>query len=238
MRFNLFNKVTPESRILKKASAIADKVLSREDEFKVYSIEELRDKTAILINKLKTDKYTLDDVLIDALCIIREAFSQVHNMRAYRVQLIGAIIVYFGDFAEMMTGEGKTLTLVLASFVASLTEKGVHIVSVNEYLVERDAQFSASVLNLLGLQVGYIKAAMNANEKRNNYNCHITYCSNSELGFDYLRDNMVHRYEEKVQRDLLDNFRVKFDKFYSELTLHNSGKVDECVQKLKNSGKI
>ncbi len=206
MRFNLFNKVTPESRILKKASTIADKVLSREDEFKVYSIEELRDKTAILINKLKTDKYTLDDVLIDALCIIREAFSQVHNMRAYRVQLIGAIIVYFGDFAEMMTGEGKTLTLVLASFVASLTEKGVHIVSVNEYLVERDAQFSASVLNLLGLQVGYIKAAMNANEKRNNYNCHITYCSNSELGFDYLRDNMVHRYEEKVQHGL--NFAI------------------------------
>ena len=202
MRFNFAEKINPSYRILKKAESIADYVLTREEEFKKYSIEELKQKTQEFIEGLSQNKYSLDSILVDALCVIREAFYKTYNMLAYKVQLIGAIVVYFGDFAEMMTGEGKTLTLVLASYVAALSKKGVHIVSVNEYLVERDAQFSAGVLNQLGLTVGYIKAAMNANEKRTNYNCDVTYCSNSELGFDYLRDNMVMNYEDKVQRDL------------------------------------
>lgn len=206
MRFSFTDRVSPTYRILKKASAIADKVLAREEEFKKYSIEELKQKTLNFIAELESNKVTLDDILIEALCVIREAFYKTYNMLAYKVQIIGAVVVYFGDFAEMMTGEGKTLTLVLASYVASLTKKGVHIISVNEYLVERDAEFSSGVLNQLGLTVGYIKAAMNSNEKRINYAKDVTYCSNSELGFDYLRDNMVMNYEDKVQRPL--NFAI------------------------------
>lgn len=206
MRFSFTDRVNPASRILKTASKIADKVLAREEEFKKYTIEELKEKTQDFIHQLESNKVTLDDILIEALCVIREAFYKTYNMLAYKVQIIGAVVVYLGDFAEMMTGEGKTLTLVLASYVASLTKKGVHIISVNEYLVERDAEFSSGVLNQLGLTVGYIKAAMNSNEKRTNYNKDVTYCSNSELGFDYLRDNMVLNYEEKVQRPL--NFAI------------------------------
>lgn len=206
MRFKFNDRVNPASRILKKAANIADKVLAREEEYHKYSIDELKSQTLELIERLDTNLVTLDDILIEALCIVREAFYQIYNMLAFRVQIIGAVVVYMGDFAEMMTGEGKTLTLVLASYVEALNKKGVHIVSVNEYLVQRDAEFSAGVLNPLGLTVGYIKAAMNSNEKRMNYACDVTYCSNSELGFDYLRDNMVTNYQEKVQRSL--NFAI------------------------------
>lgn len=206
MRFKFNDRVNPASRILKKAASIADKVLAREEEYHKYSIDELKSQTLELIERLDTNLVTLDDILIEALCIVREAFYQIYNMLAFRVQIIGAVVVYMGDFAEMMTGEGKTLTLVLASYVEALNKKGVHIVSVNEYLVQRDAEFSAGVLNPLGLTVGYIKAAMNSNEKRMNYACDVTYCSNSELGFDYLRDNMVTNYQEKVQRSL--NFAI------------------------------
>lgn len=206
MRFTFTDRVNPASRILKKADSIAEKVLFRENEFRNLSIDELKVRTQTFIDDVVNNKTTLDDILVEALCVIREAFYKTYNMLAYKVQLIGAIVVYLGDFAEMMTGEGKTLTLVLASYVAALTKKGVHIVSVNEYLVQRDAEFSAGVLNQLGLTVGYIKAAMNANEKRVNYGCDVTYCSNSELGFDYLRDNMVMDYNDKVQRSL--NFAI------------------------------
>ena len=206
MRFTFTDRVNPASRILKKANSIAEKVLVRENEFRSLSMDELKARTQTFVDNVVNNKTTLDDILVEALCVIREAFYKTYNMLAYKVQLIGAIVVYLGDFAEMMTGEGKTLTLVLASYVAALTKKGVHIVSVNEYLVQRDAEFSAGVLNQLGLTVGYIKAAMNANEKRVNYGCDVTYCSNSELGFDYLRDNMVMDYNDKVQRSL--NFAI------------------------------
>lgn len=206
MRFTFTDRVNPASRILKKADSIAEKVLVRENEFRSLSMDELKARTQAFVDNVVNNKTTLDDILVEALCVIREAFYKTYNMLAYKVQLIGAIVVYLGDFAEMMTGEGKTLTLVLASYVAALTKKGVHIVSVNEYLVQRDAEFSAGVLNQLGLTVGYIKAAMNANEKRVNYGCDVTYCSNSELGFDYLRDNMVMDYNDKVQRSL--NFAI------------------------------
>lgn len=206
MRFTFTDRVNPASRILKKADSIAEKVLFHENEFRNLSMDELKVRTQRFIDDVVNNKTTLDDILVEALCVIREAFYKTYNMLAYKVQLIGAIVVYLGDFAEMMTGEGKTLTLVLASYVAALTKKGVHIVSVNEYLVQRDAEFSAGVLNQLGLTVGYIKAAMNANEKRVNYSCDVTYCSNSELGFDYLRDNMVMDYNDKVQRSL--NFAI------------------------------
>ena len=123
MRFNFAEKINPSYRILKKAESIADYVLTREEEFKKYSIEELKQKTQEFIEGLSQNKYSLDSILVDALCVIREAFYKTYNMLAYKVQLIGAIVVYFGDFAEMMTGEGKTLTLVLASYVAALSKK-------------------------------------------------------------------------------------------------------------------
>ena len=202
MRFNFLDKVTPANRILDRASKVAERVIEREEHYSKFTLDQLREETNGFIQRLQSNEVTLDDILVEALAVIREAFWQVYGMKAYKVQLIGAIIVYFGDFAEMMTGEGKTLTLVLASYVGSLVKKGVHIVSVNEYLVQRDAEFSAGVLNKLGLTVGYIKSSMNPDEKRANYNCDVTYCSNSELGFDYLRDNMVKNFTDKVQRGL------------------------------------
>lgn len=202
MRFSVLDKVNPANRILDKAIKLADLVISKEEEYTKYSIEDLRIKTQSFIKDLEDNKVVLDDILIDALATGRAIIAKTTGMLAFKVQIIGAIIIYFGDFAEMMTGEGKTLTIALASFVIALEKKGVHIVSVNEYLVQRDAEFSSQIMNPVGLTTGYIKSSMNEDEKRQNYNCDITYCSNSELGFDYLRDNMVSRYSDKVQRKL------------------------------------
>lgn len=202
MRFSVLDKVNPANRILDKAIKLADLVISKEEEYSKYSIEDLRLKTQSFVKDLDENKIVLDDILIDALATGRAIIAKTTGMLAFKVQIIGAIIIYFGDFAEMMTGEGKTLTIALASFVIALEKKGVHIVSVNEYLVQRDAEFSSQIMNPVGLTVGYIKSSMNEDEKRQNYNCDITYCSNSELGFDYLRDNMVSKYSDKVQRKL------------------------------------
>lgn len=202
MRFSVLDKVNPANRILDKAIKLADLVISKEEEYSKYSIEDLRLKTQSFVKDLEDNKIVLDDILIDALAIGRAIIAKTTGMLAFKVQIIGAIIIYFGDFAEMMTGEGKTLTIALASFVIALEKKGVHIVSVNEYLVQRDAEFSSQIMNPVGLTTGYITSSMNQDEKRQNYNCDITYCSNSELGFDYLRDNMVSKYSDKVQRKL------------------------------------
>lgn len=202
MRFSVLDKVNPANRILDKAIKLADLVISKEEEYSKYSIEDLRLKTQSFVKDLEDNKIVLDDILIDALATGRAIIAKTTGMLAFKVQIIGAIIIYFGDFAEMMTGEGKTLTIALASFVIALEKKGVHIVSVNEYLVQRDAEFSSQIMNPVGLTTGYITSSMNQDEKRQNYNCDITYCSNSELGFDYLRDNMVSRYSDKVQRKL------------------------------------
>ena len=202
MRFSVLDKVNPANRILDKAIKLADLVLSKEEKYKKLTLDELKLKTLSFIRDLQDNKVVLDDILIDALAIGRETIAQTTGMRAFKVQIISAIIIYFGDFAEMMTGEGKTLTIALASYVIALEKKGVHIVSVNEYLVQRDAEFSSQIMNPVGLTVGYIKSSMNEDEKRQNYACDITYCSNSELGFDYLRDNMVSKYSDKVQRKL------------------------------------
>ncbi|MBU3830847.1 MAG: preprotein translocase subunit SecA [Candidatus Ureaplasma intestinipullorum] len=202
MRFSVLDKVNPANRILDKAIKLADLVISKEEEYSKYSIEDLRLKTQSFVKDLEDNKIVLDDILIDALATGRAIIAKTTGMLAFKVQIIGAIIIYFGDFAEMMTGEGKTLTIALASFVIALEKKGVHIVSVNEYLVQRDAEFSSQIMNPVGLTTGYITSSMNQDEKRQNYNCDITYCSNSELGFDYLRDNMVSKYSDKVQRKL------------------------------------
>lgn len=198
---NLISKISPQNRILNHARLIAEEVLKKEDEYTHFSDQELINKSDDIIEYLANNN-PLDDRLVESLCIIREVIYRVHNKRAFKVQLIGAIIVYFGDFAEMMTGEGKTLTLVLVAYLNALYKKGVHMVTVNEYLVKVGAEFATPALNFLNMSVGQITANMNEYEKRNNYDCDITYTTNSELGFDYLRDNMVTNYNSKVQRGL------------------------------------
>lgn len=198
---NIFSQVSPKNRILMRAKNLADEVIALEEEYGALSDQELINRSDMIIEYIANNN-PLDDKLIEALAIIREVVYRVHNKKAYRVQLIGAIIVYFGDFAEMMTGEGKTLTLVLVAYLNALYKKGVHMVTVNEYLVKVGADFAEPALSFLNMSVGQIKASMSEYEKRANYNCDVTYTTNSELGFDYLRDNMVTNYDSKVQRGL------------------------------------
>jgi preprotein translocase subunit SecA len=169
------------------------------------SNKDLSNMTNIFLNDLQQGK-TLDDIMPDAFAVAREACYRVHKLFAYKVQIVGAAIVHFGDFAEMYTGEGKTLTIVIVGYLNALSKKGIHIVTVNEYLVQRDAKFCAQALNPLSITVGYNISSLKPEEKRKMFACDITYTTNSELGFDYLRDNMVQNYEDKVIRDL--NFAI------------------------------
>lgn len=203
---NKIKKVSPKARLLEQADEIASEVIALEEKYSKFSDNELREKTYRIIDKIRDDGMSIDAFLIDALAIVREMLYRTHGLKAFKVQLIGAIITHYGDFAEMMTGEGKTLVLVMVSFVNALTKKGVHIVTVNEYLVQRDAEFSNEALSKLGLSVGYITSSMDNETKKKMYNCDITYAPNSELGFDYLRDNMVQNKNEKMQREL--NFAI------------------------------
>ncbi|MDE5775142.1 MAG: preprotein translocase subunit SecA, partial [Malacoplasma sp.] len=159
-------------------------------------------RTDYLIDGLSKNKFTLDDIVVDAFSIAREIIYREYGMLAYQVQMMGAYIVHCGDFAEMYTGEGKSLTLLLVSFLNALTKRGVHIVTVNEYLVERDAKFAEKAFEKLGITVGYNTSKLSKDTKREMFAKDITYTTNSELGFDYLKDNMVRSIEEKVIREL------------------------------------
>ncbi len=195
----------PRRRILKKARLLATKVESYVDHFRKMPNAQLSNMTNVFIKRLEKGE-TLDDILPEAFAVAREAIYRVTGMFAFKVQIIGAIVAHQGDFAEMYTGEGKTLTVVIVSYLNALSKQGVHVVTVNEYLVERDARFCAQCLNPLGITVGYNLASFRPEEKKKMYACDITYTTNSELGFDYLRDNMVRKYEEKVIRGL--NFAI------------------------------
>jgi len=199
------NSFSSRNRILKQAKVIANKVLEKEDFFSKLSNAQLRAESQKIIDEVAMGKST-DNFLVDSLSIAREVIYRTYEQKAYKVQIVGAVIVYFGNFAEMKTGEGKTLTLLLASYAVGVAKKGVHIITVNEYLVKRDAEFSNGALNKLGLTVGYIISEMDPDEKTRMYNCDITYAPNTELGFDYLRDNMVKDYHQKMQRGL--NFAI------------------------------
>ncbi len=199
------NSFSSKNRILKQAKIIANKVLEKEEFYSNLLDTELRAESQRIMDEVSMGRST-DDFLVESLSLAREIIYRTYNQKAYKVQIIGAIIVYFGNFAEMKTGEGKTLTLLLVSYAAGLAKKGVHIITVNEYLVKRDAEFSNGALNKLGLTVGYITSSMEPNEKTRMYNCDITYAPNTELGFDYLRDNMVKDYHYKMQRGL--NFAI------------------------------
>ena len=199
----LFSKVigTHSEREVKRVIPIVDKIESLEPEMEKLSDEELRGKTAEFKKRL-ADKETLDDILPEAYAVVREASKRTIGLRHFRVQLIGGVILHQGRITEMRTGEGKTLVSTLPAYLNALEEKGVHIVTVNDYLAKRDAEWMGQIHEFLGLTVGVILNSMDNDERREAYNCDITYATNNELGFDYLRDNMVIYKEQLVQRDL------------------------------------
>ena len=200
---NLIEKIfgTHSDRELKRILPIVDKIESLRPSMQALSDEELRDKTREYKKRLQEGE-TLDDLLPEAFATVREAAKRVLNMEHYRVQLIGGIILHQGRIAEMKTGEGKTLVSTLPAYLNALEGKGVHIVTVNDYLAHRDAEWMGKVHEFLGLTVGVVLNSMKNDERRAQYACDITYVTNNELGFDYLRDNMVIYKEQLVQREL------------------------------------
>ena len=192
---------THSDRELKRITPLVDKVESYRDEMKALSDEELWGKTKEYKERLEKGE-TLDDLLPEAYATVREAASRVLGMEHYRVQIIGGIILHQGRIAEMKTGEGKTLVSTLPAYLNALEGKGVYIVTVNDYLAKRDSEWMGKVHEFLGLTVGVVLNDMSNDERRDAYNCDITYITNNELGFDYLRDNMVIYKEQLVQRGL------------------------------------
>ena len=192
-------------RFVKKQYKIVNQINALEPDFEKLSDEELKAKTDEYRKRLK-DGETLDDLLPEAFATVREAAKRVMGQRHYDVQLIGGIVLHKGMIAEMKTGEGKTLVATLAAYLNALEGKGVHIVTVNDYLAQRDAQWMGQIYRFLGLSVDYIIHGKNDNERRMAYNADIVYGTNNELGFDYLRDNMKFNLYEKVQRDF--NFAI------------------------------
>ena len=192
---------THSDRELKRITPLVDKVETYRDGMKALSDEELRGKTKEYKERLEKGE-TLDDLLPEAYATVREAASRVLGMEHYRVQIIGGIILHQGRIAEMKTGEGKTLVSTLPAYLNALEGKGVYIVTVNDYLAKRDSEWMGKVHEFLGLTVGVVLNDMSNDERRDAYNCDITYITNNELGFDYLRDNMVIYKEQLVQRGL------------------------------------
>ena len=190
---------TPSEREIKKIRPLVDKILALEEEYKALSEDELKGKTAVFKARYAQGE-TLDQLLPEAFAAIREAAWRVLGMRPYPVQLIGGIILHQGRIAEMKTGEGKTLVAILPCYLNALTGNGVHVVTVNEYLAKRDSEWMGKVHRYMGLTVGLVIPGMQSNERRTAYAADITYCTNNELGFDYLRDNMAIYKQELVQR--------------------------------------
>lgn len=192
---------THSERELKRIEPIVKKIESYRDEMGKLSDEGLREKTAEF-KKRVAEGTSLDDILPEAYAVVREGAKRVLNQEHYRVQLIGGIVLHQGRIAEMRTGEGKTQTALLPAYLNALEGKGVHVVTVNDYLAKRDAEWMGQVHEFLGLKVGVVLNDMKPDERREAYNCDITYVTNNELGFDYLRDNMVIYKEQLVLRDL------------------------------------
>ena len=189
-------------RNLRRLDSMSDKVLALEEKYKAMSDEQLKGMTAELKDRLKNGE-TLDDILYDAFAVVREAAWRVLNMRHYKVQVMGGICLHQGRVAEMKTGEGKTLVATLPAYLNALTGEGVHIVTVNDYLAKRDAEWMGKIYKFLNLTVGVVVPGMEDDEKRKAYACDILYGTNNELGFDYLRDNLKSRINQMVQRELV-----------------------------------
>ena len=195
---NLNNK---SKREIKRLSKMVDAIEALDEKMQAFSDDELRAKTQEFKDRLTAGE-TLDDLLVEAFAVVREAADRVLRMKPYRVQLMGGIVLHQGRIAEMKTGEGKTLVSTLPAYLNALEGKGVHIVTVNDYLAERDANWMGQVHRFLGLSVGVILNEYNNADRKAAYDCDITYITNNELGFDYLRDNMVMYKKDLVQRDL------------------------------------
>lgn len=192
---------THSEREVKRVIPIVDKIEAMEPEMEKLSDDELKAKTSEFKQRLEEGQ-TLDDILPEAYAVVREASKRTIGLRHFRVQLIGGVILHQGRITEMRTGEGKTLVSTLPAYLNALEGKGVHIVTVNDYLAKRDAEWMGQIHEFLGLSVGVILNSMDNDARREAYNCDITYATNNELGFDYLRDNMVIYKEELVQREL------------------------------------
>ena len=207
MVLSLINKMFGSSndRALKKLSAPVDAINGLENDFKSLSDTQLQNKTGEFRDRLAASE-TLNDILPEAFATVREAAKRTLEQRHYDVQLIGGITLHEGMIAEMRTGEGKTLVATLAVYLNAIERKGVHVVTVNDYLAERDSQWMGEVYRFLGLSVGCIKGGLNDAERKIAYACDVTYGTNNEFGFDYLRDNMKFRLEEMVQREF--NFAI------------------------------
>lgn len=224
----------PNTRKLKKYQPLVADIKILEEEIQALGDRELTGKTAEFQQKLEKaksleeEKEILDDILPEAFAVVREASRRVLGMRHFDVQMLGGMVLHSGQIAEMKTGEGKTLVSTLPAYLNALSGKGVHIVTVNDYLARRDAEWMGQVHRFLGLSVGLIQQGMTPEERRKNYSCDITYCTNSELGFDYLRDNMATSISEVVQRPF--NFCI-IDEVDSVL-------IDEARTPLIISGQI
>lgn len=202
---NIFGANAYSNRELKRIEPIKNKVLELEEEYGKLTDAELKAKTPEFKDRLESGE-TLDDILPEALATVREGAWRVLEKKPYPVQIIGAIVLHQGRIAEMKTGEGKTLVACVASYLNALSGKGVHVVTVNDYLAKTQAEEMGKVLRWLGLTVGCILHGLNNDQRRAAYNCDVTYATNNELGFDYLRDNMVTHKEERVQRE--PNFAI------------------------------
>ena len=199
---SVLNKIlkTGNQKELDKIKPLVDEINNQEVNIKNLNNEELKAKTHLLKKNLKEGR-SLDLIIPESFALVREAASRVLNERHYDVQLMGGIFLHQGKIAEMKTGEGKTLVSTLPAYLNALTEKGVHIVTVNDYLAKRDSQWMGKIFNFLGLSTGCITHELDDVDRKKNYNCDITYATNNELGFDYLRDNMKYDLSEMVQRE-------------------------------------
>ena len=242
---NLFGD--PNTRKLKKFQPYIAEVNVIEEDMVALSDDELKQKTIAfreLLDKAKTDEETediLDEILPEAFAVVREAGKRVLGMRHFDVQLLGGIILHKGQIAEMKTGEGKTLVATLPAYLNGLTGKGVHVVTVNDYLARRDAEWMGQIHRFLGLSVGLVQSGMSPEERKKNYACDVTYTTNSELGFDYLRDNMSTSMQEVVQRpfnfcviDEVDSILI--DEARTPLII--SGQVERPTEKYLQASEI
>lgn len=224
---------------IKKLNLIVDKIEALEEKIQDLSDDELKEMTNMFRNRLN-DGETLDDILIEAFAVVREVSKRKLGMRQYRVQLIGGIVIHQGKIAEMKTGEGKTLVEVAPVYLNALTGKGVHVITVNDYLAERDKELMRPVYESLDMTVGVIISNQDPNIRKQQYKCDITYGTNSEFGFDYLRDNMVPDLSYKVQREL--NFAIVdevdsilIDEARTPLIIAGDGDEDLKLYELANS---
>jgi len=199
---NIFTKIvgSRNERLVKKMSKIVSKVNAFEDAVKALSDEELKAKTAELRQR-HSDGESLDALMAESFALVREASWRSLGLRHYDVQLVGGMVLHQGRIAEMKTGEGKTLMATLAVYLNTMAGKSAHVVTVNDYLAARDAEWMQPVYSALGLTVGVVVPGMTPAAKRAAYACDVVYATNNELGFDYLRDNMAFSSEQKVQRD-------------------------------------